>query len=264
MPRCITGLFADFAVPSNVTAVSESASFPATNAALVSYPNTPYKSGNTIALTERLVYDFGSATSLPAIILDHINVGSVVLKGNATNSWASPSWSSGTVTVNADGKDGRRKLYHAPSGSGSPFNYRYLALEPATTTTTDGSTLWRVGSMLGLKVATQWPLNFAFPYRPQQQRAIDPVIRQGGGGEPSARGNRYATITIPASRYNDPAMEALLDAIVAQQDKPLVFFRNFGNSAEVYICHLISQPAGPSLIGPNLLQMDAMIFREMA
>lgn len=264
MGRVITALYADFAVPANVFVNSEQALFPGTNAAAVSTPNDPYKSGNAITTSEFLTFDFGAAVALPSIVIDHINVASVVLKGKATNAaWGSPTWTSGTKAVTKDGKDGRYKLHLTPSGSGSPFNYRYLRLEPATTTTTDGSSFFRVGCLLGLKVATEWPQNHGFPFTPQQRRAIDPLIRQGGGGEPSARGNRYAEIVIPASRYDNMAMEAIFDDIVGQADKPLAFFRNFGNDAEVYICHLINQPAGPGRRAPGLLEMGSMVFREV-
>ena len=264
MGRVITALYADFAVPAQVLVNSEQALFPGTNALAVTAPNDPYKSGNTITTSEFLTFDFGAATTLNGIVIDGINVASVVLKGKDTNSgWGSPSWTSGTKAVAKDGKDGRYKLFLVPWVFGV-FNYRYLRLEPATTTTTDGSTHFRVGSMLGLKVATEWPQNFAFPYRPQQQRAIDPLIKQGGGGEPTARGNRYAEIVLPASRYDNLAMEAIFDDIIGQADKPVVLFRNFGNDAEVYISHLVNRPVGPSRIGPRLLQMDAMVFREVA
>lgn len=264
MGRVITALYADFAVPAAVFVNSEQALFPGTNVLAVTAPNDPYKSGNAASTSEFLTLDFGAPTALAAIVLDHTNVGTVTLKGKDTNaSWGSPSWSSGALTVTRDGKDGRRKLYHAPTGSGSPFAYRYLRVECGTGTTTDGSANWRVGSVLGLKVATEWPQNHAFPYGPQQRQAIDPLIRPGGGGAPSARGNRYAEIVLPASRYDNLAMEAIVDEIIGQADRPLVFFRNFGNSAEVYVCHLVSPPAGPRRIGPRLLDVGAMVLREV-
>lgn len=263
MGQMTTALYADFAAPSSVSAVSENANFPATNAASVTSPNWPYKSGNNIATSERLVYDFGTATALAAIVIDHINVGSVVLKGNATNSWGSPSWSSGTLTVNLDRKDGRRKLFYIPAGSGSPFSYRYLALEPATTTTTDGSNLWRVGCLLGLKTITAWPTNSKFPYTPAQRQAIEPGIKAGGGGDPSALGNRYAEITIPTSRYDNAAMEAIFDDILAQRADPIVYYRNFSSTAEAYICHVTNAPNGPARSAPGLLEVGAITLREV-
>ncbi len=54
MGQMTTALYADFAVPVAVSAVSENANFPATNAAAVTSPNIPFKTGNNIALTERI------------------------------------------------------------------------------------------------------------------------------------------------------------------------------------------------------------------
>lgn len=261
MGQMTTALYADFVFPSAVTAVSENASFPATNAAAVTSPNWPYKGSNAIATTERLVYDFGSATALAAIIIDHVNVGSVTVKGNATASWGSPSWTSGTLTVSKDAKDGRRKLYHVPTGTGSPFNYRYLALEPATTTTTDGSAVWRVGCLLALRTVTAWSQNHNFPYTPTQRQAIEPGIKVGGGGDPTALGNRHVEISIPTSRYDNAAMEAIFDDILAQRADPLVYYRNFSSTAEVYICHVVGSPSGPARRAPGLLEVGAITLR---
>jgi hypothetical protein len=259
MGNIITATADSFLTPVTYFTNSEDSAYPGTNAISVTTPNNPYKGTNAASTSEFLTYDFGTAfQTIGAVVVDNTNVPTLRIKGNATNSgWGSPSLDSGDIVVSIDGKDGRYKLFYTPVG----FLYRYLRLECRASNTDP----WHVGCLLAISSPTTWTQNFAFPYTPTNDQVIDAGTKTGGGAEPSVLGNRFAQITLPTSGYlSTNGMEAVFDSILGQRAKPLMFYRNFGNTSEVYLGTVTNAVTGPSRTSQNILQVSQITIREFA
>ncbi|MGE0289113.1 MAG: hypothetical protein AB7I42_22695 [Bradyrhizobium sp.] len=265
MANFVTARYAHFVAPTTATASSSQSSFPATNVLSVTTPNTPWKGTATISTSDWVLLNFGAATSLAAIVIDHTNAATLTLKGKATDtSWGSPSWTSGALTVSEDEHSGRRKLYHVPTGTGSPFNYQYLRIECGVSTSTDGSSNWRIGSVLCVSTISTWDTNTGFPHGPEAHEAVDDGLKAGGGGEPTSIGNRYAHIVLPTSTFTGSTqLQIWKDLLSQSRADPLMYYRNNGDDSEVYICHRLGVVRGPSLTAPNAYEIQSVVLREV-
>ena len=248
-------------VSATVTATTEDALWPAANVLSVTRPHRVFKSTAAAGTAQALVFDFGATTSLDAIVIDRTNVaGSVIIEGNATNSWASPSYGA-TVAVGQDGLDGRYKLYHDVVATWVT-GYRYCRIRPAGTATNYGGTVWEVGSVGFAGTVTAWSVNMGFPYRRTFLRATDDGQRVGGGAEPSALGNNYCRLTLSTNTMPSADMQTTMDGLIrAGRHQPLLFFPNQGSTAEVYICHRVAE-VGVDVNGVGAIEIAAIALEE--
>jgi len=262
MGNYITGTA--FCSISSGTANAANSSFPLSNAInSVVTPFRPFKTSTAAGTANDVVIDFGATQVLSAIVLDRCNVGTVLVAGNATNSWTSPSFS-GTISVTQDTLDGRYKTYADMTGGAFySTGYRYCRLRPAGTVTLYGGTVWEVGTFAFLGTVTTWDSNAGFPYGRQFMQAVDRGAKLGGGGEPAALGNGYCQLLL-ASEAMGTAMQSTLDALMrVGEHQPIVFTPNQGSSAEVYICHRVGvvriDKAGPAHITLNGVVLEEYV-----
>jgi hypothetical protein len=244
------------------TAATAATNFPVSNAlTAITKPYTVFKTTGAAGTAQDIVVDFGAAQSLETIIVDRSNAGSVIIQGNATNSWASPSYW-GTVTLGTDTLDGRTKSFiDLRNSSFDSTGYRYCRIRPAGTATQYGGTVWEVGSILFSGTVTEWESNFAFPYGRVFLQNYDPGTKASGGAEPAAFGNPYCRLTLNTQAIGT-AMLTTLDALMrVGPHAPVAFWRNNGGSAEVYLAHRIGE-VRVDHGGPGFLEPSALIFEE--
>jgi len=249
-----------FVIPT-VTATSASSSWPVSNVTSLTRPHRVYKSSSAAGTAEAIVLDMGATQALQALMIDRCNVATVVIQGNATNVWTSPSYAA-TVAVNQDTLDGRRKLFHNLIGSTfESVGYRYARIRPNGTVTQYGGTVWEVGAVALMGTARVWGTNMGFPYGREYLQASDEGQRIGGGVEPSALGNPGCRITLSTNAM-DGTMQATIDELMRAGDwSPIVYYNNGTTTAETYLCHRVGS-VRVDFAGPGYLQVAALVLEE--
>lgn len=251
---------ASFATPSGYIKSSENAALVASRIGQYTHPYRIWQGSDCVSGTTYVGIDYGTATALVAVILDHINVASVKIQAHTADSWATPDYDTGAIAVSQDVWDGRYKLYQTVSAT-----KRYWRVVANTGTTTDGSSTMRLGAWLGLTAITTWTTNPGFPYEVIPSQAVIANDDFAAGiDEPIELGKRYATLRL-AQPVTPLAMKSTLATVIGSysQATPLVFFRNNGDSSEVYICHRLGN-ASMALAGPNHYGLSGLVLREYA
>ena len=247
-----------FNVPSAVTASSEQAAFPGTNAKLLRYPRRSWKTDGVIE-NATLAYDWGTATGMTAVVLDDVNFVTVKIQADSASTFNTaaglPEYDSGNQTISQDGRDGRYKLFFVFTQT-----YRYVRIKIISTTTTDSSSSARVGSFGVLNVYSTWGGNFGFPLEWSARKPVMGV----GTSEPLAVGGRYTQLVLNSTHYsNSLSMEATLNTMMGLgEDTLFCLYLNKANTSEVYLCDRVGS-VSLSTAGPNTTRFTQMAFREV-
>ena len=251
-----------FHTPAAITATTEDASWPASNVAQLTYPHRVFRTTSAAGTAQRLIIDFGQTRTLQAWGIDRTNAGSVIVEGNATNTWGTPSYGA-TVAISQDTLDGRYKLYNPLTGTSfENTGYRYASIRPAGTATTYGGTVWEVGSVWFAGTVSAWSENMGFPYRRTFLQATDEGVRLGGGASPTAIGNPYCRITLATQAMTESTMRPVLDGLMrAGRHVPLMFYVNDASTAEVYICRRVGE-VGVDRAGAGHIEVAAIALEE--
>ena len=265
MGNFITAISTDYADLSTVTATTANASFPATNTGTTLQPYALYKGTAAVSTAEALVFDMATATSLDAVVLDNVNMGTVVIQGHATDSWGAPSYDSGNVLVSQDARDGRYKLYHTLVGTGfDSTGYRFLRVQAGASATVDDETTFNVGSVAAVKTITTWTYNPNNPFEYTFQQAVDPGEKASGGVEPSSLGNPYVTLSLTGSPFPTSMEDTPINALMRHgQHRAVMFFYNQSDTSEVYQC-VRSATVRVRKAGPNHIEVTGIVLREAA
>jgi hypothetical protein len=130
-----------------IAASSAATAYPAANVATPERPFTPWRSGGGTPIAEQtLTLDFGATVALGVIALVRANFLTATVQGHATNSWGSPSYSE-AIQTGREPTNTRYGRVLIPSGTGSPFNYRWLRLVIAAQTPLDGAAYFLLGGL---------------------------------------------------------------------------------------------------------------------
>lgn len=201
-------------------ASSENANWPAANLLVFDKRIRYWKT--TVATDSYVVIDLGSAMALKAVGVIDVNYTSCKIQGNATDSWGSPSFDSGTITIAKEKLTGLYRLHFIDL---SGFNYRYLRLFIPTQSTTDGASVFRTG-VLAVSVDSE-----AFLYGAIQRmsmtrnQAISIEEMHGGGQEKAQNGAPYAGISFDIRRLRKSAdFTQLTDQLVSIGETELILF----------------------------------------
>jgi len=202
------------------TASTELASFPDDNIAELLSPEAEYRSVNTLETT--IVLDTGAAgTAIAGVYLGGLNVTSVTIEGNDTDSWASPSFSQ-AVMISQDAELLKYKAFVALTD----FEYRYLRIVVPVQSTTDGESFFRIGVAALMSAADELPINPQYSYERAPGWPHEEVELDGGGVETLILGlcMRFeAELEFQARQTHEATFHAI-NAV--QPGQPFIFYEN--------------------------------------
>lgn len=106
---------------------------------------------------EWIMLDLGDPKAVNGIGILNPNVPQVIIEGNATTTFTSPSFATGTVTMEKD--PFRERYYHYFDATAlSGFNYRYLRIFfPSGQSAIDGDTVYSLGGVVVSDSAEELP-----------------------------------------------------------------------------------------------------------
>jgi len=199
---------------------SEDGNWPATN--LLNFEKRVRYWKTTVTTESYVVIDLGAPMALKAVGVVDANYASCKIQGNASDSWGSPSFDSGTITIAQEKLTGLYRLHFSALDT---FNYRYLRLLIPAQTPTDNATEFRTG-VLAVSVDSA-----AFTYGAIQsmsmtrQQAISVQDLHGGGQEKTQNGVPYGSMSFDIKRLRRSAdFTELTDQLVSIGETDLILF----------------------------------------
>jgi hypothetical protein len=248
--------FTNRIVTATLTSSSQDSTFVRDNLKTPQRPFYPWKA--TVATDSWVVCDFGSATSIDLVGLIHANFATVRIQGHATDSWGSPSYNSGDMTITKNPWNGRYQLVNIPSG----FNYRYLRIFIPTQTPVDGASVFSLGGLwAGARVSVGEHFRWGSQITTMHPRQ-DVSPPHGGWssrlklGEPFVR----MDVTIPAQTdATQPARNDALDTWLGLQQQMweaghFLLFSNLVDDSQGWIMRLTNDPAWTVDAGLSILR----------
>jgi hypothetical protein len=248
--------FTNKVATATITSSSQDATFVRDNLKTPQRPFYPWKT--TVATDSWAVIDFGAAQAVDLVGVIACNVATVRIQGNATDSWGSPSYNSGDLTVSQNPWNGRYQLVNIPSG----FTYRYLRLFIPTQTPVDGASVFSVGGLwAGVRVSAaehfRWGAQFTTVH-PRLDVGPDhhgwrQRLRQG---EPLVR----IDCAIPAQTdAAQPARNDALDTWAGLQQQMweaghFLLFSNVVDDAQGWVMRLMNDPVWTVDAGQSVLR----------
>lgn len=223
----------------------------------------PYRQARATANTSGTTYfglDFGATFTPAAIIVGNVNVNSIKIQGNATDSWGTPSRDSGALTVPQDPLTGRYNYIYEPSSWST--NTRYLRVVSNTGTTTDGTGVFALGYMLALGTLTTLATPFTDPLDEAPLEATLANDLVGGSSEVVTIGKVRAEFQLAQSAFpndNDAEIYALLRR--EGEGGAFVLFQNNNDRSRVYVVHRRGRSA-ISHLSPNLRRVSGILLQE--
>lgn len=222
------------------TAVSsgDDASFPAANV-LTRYPYRPWKSsGNVASGTTYIGINLGSALTVAAITVDHINITSILPQAASNSGFSTSLINPGAVTISRNPVSRRYKLCYLTAGTAFASQARqYWRILANTSTLYDGSAgKLVVGSLVLWGTATTWASGTSSYEELPLEKTRPNDDFDGGGSEPVILGNPYAVITLGAAPASRAAMRSDLMTMLADEGigRWFGFYKNAGDTSEFY------------------------------
>lgn len=179
----------------------------------------------TTVITEvNVVIDLGAPTALKSIAIIDVNYNSLKIQGNDTDSWGSPSFNPGLVTVEADKLTEiyRKQFYEQYLDT---FNYRYLRLVIPAQTPVDNDTKFRTG-VLAVSVDSEEFVYGGMDNMPMKRnQAVSVADMHGGGQEKATNGVPYASISFDMPRLrNETDFTQMAEQLISIGETELVIF----------------------------------------
>lgn len=118
-----------------------------------------------------VIIDFGSAKNLNGLAIINANVTDVIIEGNSTSDFSSPSFTTNTVTMEEDPFREDRLYHYFDADDLSAFNFRYLKLTlPNGQTPVDGSSAYSLGGLAPSDQAED------LPFTTNRGLAVEPFL----------------------------------------------------------------------------------------
>jgi len=251
-PRVATSFLSYTAVGS-----TENANFVASNITALDRPKKTWRS--TALGAQNIVLDFGSAKTPPAIFLDNVNFATVQIQGNATDSWGTPAFDTGSVTIDEDPQiDRYKKLVTLTS-----FNYRFMRILIPSQTPVDGAAYYQIGAAavpVSLTTLTEAPTY------PGEWKDIGSIVQNdflSGGFETIPLGSGKAkTVTINFKVSSDDAVVKQIYDLLGDRDRIILFDFNLTVSWESYLCKVLTdlQRQWPSAAPIEFPSIEMRVF----
>lgn len=182
------------AQPYTPVATNVSSAYPATNLGVLSEPFRTWRSSNVTTPTA-VVLDFGAAShgAIKAFSFEGANFSSLLVEGNATDSWGTPSFSEAVDVSGVNTWQGRRFKVHVSVASFSG-SYRYARLTPSSPAA--GATYFELGSAapwLGLEDVNE---QFQMPYDHRPLSVTETVQLGGGTVRYGVPGSKFCQVSL--------------------------------------------------------------------
>lgn len=231
--------FTNFVSTATVTPSTEDATYVAAN---IKTPQRPFLPWRTTALGDQYaVIDFLSAKTLGLIEIANVNVATIRIQGNASDAWASPSYSV-DLAVGQNPLTGRYQHAYLPSG----FSYRYMRVFIPDQVPLDGAAYYSVGGvwagtslqppvnfLADIEVGAEWPILEVSP-------PTGAWIQQSRAGEPYVRMTlrRIARVERLTPMVGDRLNDWLVLDRQMRAAAPFALFMNAGDAAQGYVVQL--------------------------
>ena len=183
----------------NITLTPSSADATYT-AANLRTPQRPFLPWRTTALgAQNVVVDFLAARKVTALLLTHVNMTSVTIQGNATDSWGAPSFSQ-ALTIRRNPWNGRYQ--HGVILSG--FNFRFMRVLIPSQSVINGVAYYSIGGLwLGTINSTPRPHHWRVDYRVIEPR-LETQPAHRGWRQRLKMGEPLTSVTLSlAARVNE-------------------------------------------------------------
>lgn len=236
---------------------------PVSNVVDYTRPYRVFRATDCVSGTTRIYLDFGVATSIASVAVFNLNITSLKVQSSSdASAWsdATVNGSSSALTVSQDGLDRQYKFY----GALTSFNSRYLGLLAQTSTTTDGTSSFQCGAIAAFTSVTTWTHNTGYPFGRTPMRSVFGTDQfDGGGRETVVAGNPYAQLSLTGRMKS--TMQSTIDTVLASygQHTPFLFYRNNGDTSEVYILRRVGQ-ASWQQAGPNHHELSSLLLESPA
>jgi len=210
------------------------------------------------------VIDFGAAQVVDAIQLCRVNFDHVQILGNATDSWGSPSFDSGSLTIGQNKITKRYDIRYLPTS----FNYRYMNIWiPSGASAVGDYTAKTECSTIGiLESADPLSVNMTFGYQRHGTQFVNKKEFGHGGLDITKLGDNIrweGQIAIGNRELSDEA--EIWTASALDQSLPIWFCENgcidATDTADGYICYMDQNYSG-IVAGPNYVNGGMFRFLE--
>lgn len=236
----------------SITASSEDSSYPAANLTDPYYDSLGRHWRGEVQTETTHVLNFGAAKAIAGIFLDDCNFSSVVIEGHASDSWADPDFTSGTLTIGQDNRansveysgtsivlyKGRYKRYCALTA----FNYQYLRIKIPTQVPKFGLAVFRMGRVIPFVDKLTLKDNYSYEVPISSARPKDYNELTSGRYETIYRGNYkvfQAEFNWNAYAHSNISDLETLDNIF--ESGMFVFYENDGDTAKAWLCEMVNQ-----------------------
>jgi hypothetical protein len=252
----------DFLDLGTITSRTEDASYPDDNIEDYWHLGRRFRADDLITNNWLLRCDFGAATVVEAVVLNFVNFEDVIIQGDDTGTFATPDYTSATISISLDERVNRHKIYIPLTG----FNWRHLEVFIPNGTAATGDfyqTKWQVGSVVALHSVTEFTRNMSWGYTRKSQRAFRELLFLHGGFEVVNLGE-YSQWVGKAS-FGSREMgdeDDLWELNRITSGSPMIFYENDGDDSKTYLCAKTTDYEG-TLIFNDVITGSSMEFREL-
>jgi hypothetical protein len=225
-----------FHVPVAVTAQTEAATHPATNAAWL--PHQWRRTARSTSLVNGwyIILDFGSAVVLDGVFLNHTNCAEVMLaKSDDAQAWTNMYASNQAIPFDDRcAPPARRKGWFPASGWLGPLlSRRYLRIRLYTADA--GATYNELGAV-SFPVVEPMTRNWGAPFRWRSIEAVTRLAFAGNGGsEVNVEAPTRVGFSLQGGPWRADALPQLQRLRALGQDAPLFLYENLGDLAHAYL-----------------------------
>lgn len=217
----------------SISARTENASYPAGNVSNLWHLKRRFRAQDATAGDWLLKFDLGSTTTVASIFLNDVNFDKVQIQANDSDSWDSPAYDSGEVTISQNSYTGRYQVYIPAS-----FTRQWVRVYIPSTASAVGyyTDAWEVGTVVLLGSVTEIAKG-AREIRRGAEDQIETVNLPSGAQEVVQVGDVFrwqGELSWIPRRAGDES--ELLTIHRTQRGNPIIFYRNSGDSWDAYLC----------------------------
>jgi hypothetical protein len=221
----------NFVDAATITSDNENSSYPATNIQIYNHTKRHFRSDSTSS-DVHITLDFGSLKSIQAILLNDVNFTSVVIQGNDTDSWATPSYGA-SFNILKDERTQRYKLYQTLTN----FSYRYMRIVITSgIAITDGADYYRIGSFIALDTIYTLTRNVSWPYDYSSDDEAAVVKYKTGVEERINLGELLFECSFGFKTVSKDEEAEIWTLNSFKKDENIILFENTADTTKAYLC----------------------------
>jgi hypothetical protein len=253
------------ATTDQISMLTEDSSYPAINVMNLHRIGRCSRSTNAATADWLMQFDFASAITMEAVILNHVNFDMVVIKGSNTDSsasWGTPSFETSELSISSDVVVDRYKIY-IPLTS---FNYKYLQIHlPGDVEEVSGSSLgvWSMGNVMLITDVVELSRNMSYGYQKTTDQALKDIPLGHGGTDRIKLGDfikALISVVFKIRRSSDEVELWTMNKL--DMSKPMCLYENMNVTNKVYIC-LRDTSYRSKLVQNNQVLGNTIKFEEL-